>query len=1069
MSTKEATPRVDPLLAMQVRLARPSRPRADPSGSARAFPRLTATLESPSSASSRVQADPKLAPFLRDDFDGTAYASGVLAGGPDAPKDAKKVLDRTIADLDAALALEVREHHDELLHQLGGIDEADRVLQIVKGGVASLRQTMGRVRDEIVEPHTAVDAKTRQLENLTTTVDLLRRVVRASKLNAKLRAALRVDADDAEKPPSEASLSREKLFTKESEKQTDDALTRLEAERRRRASAAAAGDLAKAAKTLGDIEELRREGAESETDFLQTNYAFAGVDALERDARWLAEAARETRRRAGAALDAGIKNASQAEVGAALQVFHNLGELKQAADARVASAAAAAVEAVREALDPKALAREAGGASERGAGAGASGASRRAHMPPPGEEERWAEILWQRLEGALDAARAHCLAVWHLQRVLAKKRDPITHALFLDEVLGEDEDEAEPREGVDGIDGLDGVDGLDGLDGLDDLDGLDINVDDRFSGRESLSHRGGVVSSARAARAPCRRFVEQFSKGAGEALARANAGAGFAKDALLAGYPRLVAALETLHARLARDSDAKGAPSAVAGDGGDARRLAKIAEPVAQAYLGRAFQRLSEPVDALLSPSALQTLAQSVSMGGVASSSGSAGAGRGAADVRRFLARVREELDAVAARPSLAAAVAESGVAKALRLMARRAETAVATGAEARAFALGQPATGAHRANAMLAASLEQVCAAMAKVLRDPALEESSRGGVGGSGVNARAARKMKASLRAATTALAETARDVAALALDAAFERVSAHFAAMHDEDWAGGPPPGEHCSPYAARVAETLAWLREAHVKPLFPPLDAAETSRFFITANGDDSGGASASSSSDSVSFLMASPTGEARRAFANRVFASFVRHACLLRPMGENGRLRLAKDTAELERAVDECAFPAKFVGAIPKIAAATSGAATPSTTAFAERSEGGVSEKTSKPPSAHDAVRALRGAVFLGLDELVADLDASRTPEPSSALGHLPAACVLMLAFSAAPASLQTPYQRAGLTPALYATWMEKHAAEEVAAAADATLDAFEAKRGEKDAEAAAAAEKVRRAKRLLFP
>ena len=71
--------------------------------------------------------------------------------------------------------------------------------------------------------------------------------------------------------------------------------------------------------------------------------------------------------------------------------------------------------------------------------------------------------------------------------------------------------------------------------------------------------------------------------------------------------------------------------------------------------------------------------------------------------------------------------------------------------------------------------------------------------------------------------------------------------------------------------------------------------------------------------------------------------------------------------------------------------------------------------------------------------------------------------------SAAPASLQTPYQRAGLTPALYATWMEKHAAEEVAAAADATLDAFEAKRGEMDAEAAAAAEKVRRAKRLLFP
>ena len=978
MAAKDATPRVDPLLAMQVRLASAStlwkrtRRATDPP-----TPRIPS-----SSPPTLAQADPKLAPFLRDDFDGTAYASGVLAGGPDAPKDAKKVLDRTIADLDAALALEVREHHDELLHQLGGIDEADRVLQIVKGGVTSLRQTMGRVRDEIVEPHTAVDAKTRQLENLTRTVDLLRRVVRASKLNAKLRAALRVEESDS---AGDASEKPNRSSGQSNESNDKEASRRVEAERRRRASAAAAGDLAKAAKTLGDIEELRREGAGDDD--------FSGVDVVERDNRWLNEANRETRRRAGAALDQGIASASQAEVGAALQVFHNLGELKHAVDNRVASLAASAVDFVREALDPKALAREAGG-SETNAGGGLSGMNthgRRALMPPPGEEERWAEILWQRIESALDAAKANCLAVWHLQRVLAKKRDPITHALFLDEVLGEDEDcipDEPPEERVD-------EESLQN-DGYD--DGETFATDDRFTDARA--------SSKRVARAPCRRFIDQFSKGAYEALARAHASAGFAKDALLAGYPRLVTALETLHARLARDSDAKGAPSAVAGDGGDARRLAKIAEPVAQAYLGRAFQRLSEPVDALLSPSALQSLAQSVS---VSTSVGSAGAGRGAADVRRFLARVREELDAVASRPKLAAAVAESGVAKALRLMARRAETAVSVGADARAFAVGQPATAAHRANAALAASLERVCASMFKLLRDPAMAE-------------RANNSLANSLRSATLSVAETARDVANVILEAAFERVSAHLAAMHDEDWAGGPPPGEHCSPYAARVAETLAWLGEAHVKPLFPPLDADELRR----GNTD-------------VEFLMASPTGEARRRFATRVFASFVRHAVLLRPMGENGRLRLAKDTAELERAVDECAFPAKFVGAV---------------------AEG-------KNSSAHDAVRALRSAVFLGLDELVAEAEPLK--RTASAVGHLPEACVLMLAFSAAPVSLQTPYQRAGLTPALYASWMEKHAPEEVASAADATLDAFEAKRGEKDAAAIAAAEKVRRATRLLFP
>ena len=1035
MSTKEATPRVDPLLAMQVRLARPSRPRADPSRSARAFPRLTATLESPFSASSRVQADPKLAPFLRDDFDGTAYASGVLAGGPDAPKDAKKVLDRTIADLDAALALEVREHHDELLHQLGGIDEADRVLQIVKGGVASLRQTMGRVRDEIVEPHTAVDAKTRQLENLTTTVDLLRRVVRASKLNAKLRAALRVDTDDAEKPPS-------------LEKKTDDdASTRLEAERRRRASAAAAGDLAKAAKTLGDIEELRREGAESG----ETGDAFAGVDALERDARWLAEAARETRRRAGAALDAGIKNASQPRWAPRCRC-----STTWASSSRLRTRAWRARRRRRwrrcARRWTKALAREPAARARRGARPARPARPGARTCPPParrsdgrrfcgrGWRVRWtprARTAWRcgtcsaswRRSATPSRTRCSWTRSWARTRTrrreamaIATRRSPTSMGHSTTTVLT-----------VWTTVSMVWTDSMVSSPSMTGFPGSLCRIAAGSSRPRAPRARRAAASSSSSARARAR-------------LWRARTPARGSPRTRSAGYPRLVAALETLHARLARDSDAKGAPSASPETAARGRREDRRA--VAQAYLGRAFQRLSEPVDALLSPSALQTLAQSVSMGGVASSSGSAGAGRGAADVRRFLARVRESSTRRRRRPAFSRrwrrAASRSDAA-----MARRA-AAMATGAEARAFAIGQPATGAHRANAMLAASLEQVCAAMAEVLRDPALEE--RGGVGGSlGANARAARKIKASLLAATTALAETARDVASLVLDAAFERVSAHFAAMHDEDWAGGPPPGEHCSPYAARVAETLAWLREAHLKPLFPPLLKSDAS-------------------SDTVSFLMASPTGEARRVFANRVFASFVRHACLLRPMGENGRLRLAKDTAELERAVDECAFPATFVGAIPKIAAATESAneTVRSTTAFAEVSDGKSGK--SKPPSAHDAVRALRGAVFLGLDELVADLEsASRTPEPSSALGHLPAACVLMLAFSAAPASLQTPYQRAGLTPALYAAWMEKHAAEEVAAAADATLDAFEAKRGEKDAEAAAAAEKVRRAKRLLFP
>ena len=134
---------------------------------------LSDTNSLPSSPS---QGDPRLAPFLSDDFDVTAYASEMLASGT--VQAATSALDGGIDALDFALKSEVRAHYDDLLAQLGGMDEADRVLEIVRGGVHALQDTMGRVREEIVEPHRTVSAKTRQLENITRTVDVLHRVVR---------------------------------------------------------------------------------------------------------------------------------------------------------------------------------------------------------------------------------------------------------------------------------------------------------------------------------------------------------------------------------------------------------------------------------------------------------------------------------------------------------------------------------------------------------------------------------------------------------------------------------------------------------------------------------------------------------------------------------------------------------------------------------------------------------------------------------------------------------------------------------------------------------------------------
>ena len=134
----------------------------------------------------------------------------------------------------------------------------------------------------------------------------------------------------------------------------------------------------------------------------------------------------------------------------------------------------------------RALARKMGG------GGGDRRGGRGVH-PPAGHEHRWTEAFWQRLADAfLERAHECGMAAWHVQRVVAKKRDPMTHALFLDEI---------------------------------------------------------------GAPTPCEAFVAAFAKGAGEAIQRSFATVGFAKDALLSGYPRLMDLLDALHDGLLKETD----------------------------------------------------------------------------------------------------------------------------------------------------------------------------------------------------------------------------------------------------------------------------------------------------------------------------------------------------------------------------------------------------------------------------------------------------------------------------------------------------------------------------------
>ncbi|KAG8439924.1 hypothetical protein GDO86_005914 [Hymenochirus boettgeri] len=62
------------------------------------------------------------------------------------------------------------------------------------------------------------------------------------------------------------------------------------------------------------------------------------------------------------------------------------------------------------------------------------GAPGRAAMPSPGNTAAFRAALWTNMEKLMDQIYAACVQVQHLQKVLVKKRDPVSHVCFIDEI-----------------------------------------------------------------------------------------------------------------------------------------------------------------------------------------------------------------------------------------------------------------------------------------------------------------------------------------------------------------------------------------------------------------------------------------------------------------------------------------------------------------------------------------------------------------------------------------------------------------------------------------------------------
>ncbi|XP_078447738.1 Golgi transport complex protein-like protein [Wolffia australiana] len=312
--------------------------------------------------------------------------------------------------------------------------------------------------------------------------------------------------------------------------------------------------------------------------------------------------------------------------------------------------------------------------------------------------------------------------------------------------------------------------------------------------------------------------------------------------------------------------------------------------------------------------------------------------------ISRFLALVHDEIEAVRFHGPLTLLVLRE-VNKALLLLGQRAEYQMPSGAEARQ--VSGPATPAQLKTFALCHLLEEVhisiSAAIAELASAPAAAAAVSAGLG---------------------IIQAVAVESAAPLFQAMQGQLDSLVLKIHDEDYNGVDFDGSGASRYVAELEHAVS-----HYQAEFLP------------------------------------GLGPARaRALAARVAALLVREAALVRPLSEAGKLRLARDVAEVEALLGRHVFPGAQPGAPQK------------------------------------SLVALQRLIFLDSAALVA----------AAAAGGLPLSAVVHHLFSRAAPGLMTPAEREGLTAAQYSLWMDAHGEEHVARGVRAAVESYYLSGGAKD-------------------
>ena len=313
------------------------------------------------------QPDEFLSEFAGEAFDVEQHATKILKQGNMNEEVAK--LTSSLQSLDVLIQQHVCSHYTDLLSHAVASSELEQSLAVMATHIQSLQLSTDRVRARVREPYDKIKAGTTSLARLQQTADILRRVIRILQLSKRL------------------------------------AVSMCQGET----------DLAKAASGLAELSSLLQED-------------LTGLEVVEGEARRARQWRAEVERQGEQLLVRGLATGNQAQLGTGLQVFYNLGTLPEIVDNMVEELHSKLKATWVEGLDIKRISDK---SQVEGLGKNGKGGPGKASMPGPGNMAAFRATLWSNIDSLLDSLHSHMVKMFHLQRLLCKKVDPMTHQPYI--------------------------------------------------------------------------------------------------------------------------------------------------------------------------------------------------------------------------------------------------------------------------------------------------------------------------------------------------------------------------------------------------------------------------------------------------------------------------------------------------------------------------------------------------------------------------------------------------------------------------------------------------------------